>query len=833
MLTLSLLSAILSLSPGITHDGHGTPHAAHAPPAPSHGDARQGTAAEEEPLFLYDSADGQARAGMLASPEAYDPSIVLHEGVEWRAWLEFVPDAGDLLKVVRMKPDGSEETVTHSPADGSQRARPTLTTCPDGTLWLTFESRTANHGDWDVVARRLLEGDGGPRPLFLRTPRSNEVHHAAAGAADGSLWIAAQQSGTGPSEVVICRVADTDEVEATWRAGPDWETISASPRGDWQPDLSVAPGGDVWVVWDTCDGADFHVVARRFDGNEWDALTAVAASDAFEARARVAHDSRGRTWVAWEEGARGWGHPYRGNALLWNNSTDASGPLHRLRRVHLATLDERGRVRHLAKPLPMPSFDRARRMPNRREGGEGLGVFYERPELVIDDRDRPWVVYRHFFERQLGCTDAVKHHVEEGWRVDARCLDGPDWSPLYAFDVLQRDGTQRLSLAAAPDGLLAIWTTGRTDRRKDPLPRGVAVGRIVHESGRASPRLRAPVKVVMPEVRPRAAERPTAEVAGETFTLVFGDLHRHTDLSLCFPFFDGSLDDAYRYAMEVAQLDFLGITDHTRDIDRGAVQSQLWWRSIKNVTRHHAPGHFIPFFAFERSHRDTDHNVISLRDDMLANYPPPLPEFWATITDADTITIPHSTPNAKGTPFNGRIWDYQDDARRPLLEVYQGFRDTSSLAEAQVPLAKGYHIGLIASSDHLSTSASYACVWTDEVEREAVFRSLQARRTFGATAPMRLVFRAGAHWMGEIVSVEGPLEVTIEVDADAPLEEVELWIDGQVVERFTPDGRQVSLSATTVLPLPAPGQESYAFVRVVRADGQRAWSSPIWFHSTP
>ena len=99
----------------------------------------------------------------------------------------------------------------------------------------------------------------------------------------------------------------------------------------------------------------------------------MAASDAFEARARVAHDSRGRTWVAWEEGARGWGHPYRGNALLWNNSTDASGPLHRLRRVHLATLDERGRVRHLAKPLPMPSFDRARRMPNRREGGEGVG----------------------------------------------------------------------------------------------------------------------------------------------------------------------------------------------------------------------------------------------------------------------------------------------------------------------------------------------------------------------------------------------------------------------------------------------------------------------------
>lgn len=276
MLTLSLLSASLSLSPGITHDGHGTAHAAHAPPPASHGDARQDTAAEEQPLFLYDPADGQGRARMLASAEAYDPSIVLHDGVEWRAWLEFVPGAGDLLKVVRLKPDGSQETITHSPANGSQRARPTLTACGDGALWLTFESRSADHGDWDVVARRLLEGDGGPRPLLLRTPHSNEVQHSAAGAPDGSLWIAAQQTGTGPSEIVVCRVADTDEVELAWQAGPGWETISTSPRGDWQPDLSVAPGGDVWVVWDTCDGADFHVVARRFDGIEWGALTAVA-----------------------------------------------------------------------------------------------------------------------------------------------------------------------------------------------------------------------------------------------------------------------------------------------------------------------------------------------------------------------------------------------------------------------------------------------------------------------------------------------------------------------------------------------------------------------------
>ena len=48
-----------------------------------------------------------------------------------------------------------------------------------------------------------------------------------------------------------------------------------------------------------------------------------------------------------------------------------------------------------------------------------------------------------------------------------------------------------------------------------------------------------------------------------------------------------------------------------RDIDQGDVQSLLWWRATKEVTRHHAPGVFHPFYAYERSQDDTDHNVIS------------------------------------------------------------------------------------------------------------------------------------------------------------------------------------------------------------------------------
>ncbi len=272
------------------------------------------------------------------------------------------------------------------------------------------------------------------------------------------------------------------------------------------------------------------------------------------------------------------------------------------------------------------------------------------------------------------------------------------------------------------------------------------------------------------------------------------------------------------------QLDFLGITDHTRDIDQGDVQGLLWWRATKEVTRQHAPGVFNPFYSYERSHDDTDHNVISLRDDMLRNFPPPLPEFWAEIDDDRTITIPHTTHTVPDEPFNGTVWDYQDDQRRPLAEVYQGFRDVSALKELQVPLAKGYHLGMIASSDHLSTGASYAAAWTESLGREEVCDALRSRRTYGATDRIRLVFRSGEHWMGEIVATDDPLPLEIEVEGTGPLEGVELWVDGVKRETFEPPAGGKNLRVTTAIHAP----DRYAFVRVVQRDGNRAWSSPIW-----
>ncbi|MCA9300299.1 MAG: DUF3604 domain-containing protein, partial [Phycisphaerales bacterium] len=307
----------------------------------------------------------------------------------------------------------------------------------------------------------------------------------------------------------------------------------------------------------------------------------------------------------------------------------------------------------------------------------------------------------------------------------------------------------------------------------------------------------------------------------EGMGLYYGDLHRHTDLSLCFPFYDGSIEDAYRYAIDVAPLDFLAITDHSRDLDHGNVDSLLWHRCMKEVTRHRVDGRFMPYFSYERSQGATDHNVISLRQDMLRPHEPPLESFWEEL-DGDTFTIPHATIAPPHESFNPVTWTIHDDAKRPLMELYQGFRDETSMHIAKRAMSEGHHLGFIAASDHCSTSASYACVWAPERTHESIFRAMQSRRTFAATARVELAWRLGDHWMGaRMTTDETSLTFDCHYRGTAPIARVDLLMDGEVVETHaTNEGR---------FTMRHPGDGEHAFhVHVIQTDGNEAWGSPIW-----
>ncbi len=767
--------------------------------------------------FVYDKADQIIEAGMLKGNDNYDPSVVSVDGKVWLAWLEFTAGKGDTLWVGKRNGDAwavKEPVDLKIDVPAPKLAKPTLTVDAAGSLWLTVEALNADE-QWDVFLCQRRGAREYTVPQRISIGKANDIHHAVSPDPKEGLWVAWQSDRNGQFDIVARHVGT--KASATLEAPI---VISDTARNEWHPSISVGHGGKVYIAWDAYDGDVYNVWVRRLVEGTWEAPIAVASGSTFQGRPQVASNGDGQAWIVWEEGAERWGKPHRGMAHRNQKLSDTDGPLHRFRTLHVGLIGSDGVVHNLKTPLPTPSFAQAEKRDDARKNSVKIGVFYERALLLTDTHNRPWILYRHYYCPQTSYAHGMKSHVEAGWKIYARCMEADSWSQLYAFTIGQRDGLQRLSMASTPDGLVAAWATGRTDRRNDAQERGLALATLAHPVGNKP----APKLVRNTAATPKEALRATpprsATVGGKTYQLFYGDLHRHTDLSLCFPYFDGSLNDAYRYAMDVAELDFLGITDHTRDIHKGDVLSQLWWRCTKEVTRHRLTNKFYPFFSYERSHGATDHNVISLRDDMLRNYPLPLQKFWAEITDGNTFTMPHN-------PIIGKIWDYHDDALRPLIEVYQGYRDGHILNGANAGLKKGYHLGFIASSDHVSTSASYACVWSEKGGNEPLFRAMQARRTFGATSKIRLVFRSGDHWMGERMTAKVMPVCEIEIDGTAAINVIDFWQDGKLVKTVTPEKASSSYRGSWTPDGELTG-EHYVYIHVKQTDGNQAWSSPLW-----
>ncbi len=752
--------------------------------------------------FAYDKPDQTIEAKMMGGANEYEGDVASIGDAMWFTWLEFIPDKGDRLFVGTGGADKRTSSVAIGRFGSYSYARPTLTVDSRQQLWLSYEVEVG--GQWDVFAQRLKQGKPVGEPIRVSPAPGADIRHRVAADSQGGLWFVWQSDRGGQFDVVARRVDASQQGEV--------ETVSSNIHGDWHPDVAV-DGEILYVVWDRFDGTSYDVVMRVRTDQGWKRPVMIASGPAFQGRAEVVVDPRHRVWVAWEEGGENWGRPFRGISTL--ALTDDRGPLHRHRRIMLAMIGSDGRV-HPAVLLPMPSRTHAAARPLENSRLRYTGSFYERPRLTVDSSGRIWLAYRHFYCPWIG----IKHrsHVEAGWGLYARYLSQDGWSKLYRFSIGQGDGLQSLELVPYRGGIAAVWTTGRTHRTRNRRPRGIVATTIDLEAADEAPESPQGGAIITASSKtvPRRSRPEPAQVGGTEYRLFYGDLHRHTDLSLCRVPTDGTMDDAYRYAIDVAQLDFLGITDHSRDIAQGDALSLLWWRCRKNVTMYELAETFYPLFSYERSHSNTaDHNVISLKPDLLRPHTYPVPTFWKEL-DNDTITIPHQ-------PIRRDTWKYQDDRLRPLVEIFQGCRDNSIEEDVHRGLAKGYHLGFIASSDHQSTSASYACVWARGTGREAIFRSLQARRTFAATTNIRLVVTAGDQWMGEQIAGEKPPTIELKAEGTTPFRAVSLVVDGKVRETVSPNQRRVSLRRTVRMTV-----GHYVYFHLVQADGNEAWSSPIW-----
>ncbi|MBI2478740.1 MAG: hypothetical protein HYV60_08940 [Planctomycetia bacterium] len=130
-----------------------------------------------------------------------------------------------------------------------------------------------------------------------------------------------------------------------------------------------------------------------------------------------------------------------------------------------------------------------------------------------------------------------------------------------------------------------------------------------------------------------------------------------------------------------------------------------------------------------------------------------------------------------------------------------------------------------ANSDHISTHTSYGGVYVKEFTREGIIEGLNARRTIAATDKIFVEFTCNGHLLGTEIEVKGRPTLAWKIDGTADISQVTLVRNEENYQQWQPGAKTFEQSFEDESPV--TGENRY-YLRVEQADGNMAWSSPIW-----
>jgi len=699
----------------------------------------------------------------------------------------------------------------------------------------------ANDGrQWDLWA----SSDGTPdTPVKLTTNPQNDFWPRLARDKSGRLWLAWQTVGDDLHYEVMLSEFGPDGLSRP-------VNVSEHAGDDWEPALCASPDGRIVVAWDTYRNGSYDVYLRELSapaGGDLEPLgpaKPVAATADREAHATVAADAAGRVWLAWDVSMEDWGkHPKVGGTLHANRDTRVA-------------CYEGGKLKR-------PAADFMESLP------KPFGKFAEYPQVAVDGQDRLWLVWRMMNEVRVFWHSPKLSRGGQNyaiWHVFASQYDGQAWSEpiLLAQSAGRQD--MRVDVARDPAGeLLVVFGADARTRRIPYMPVDYDVrlaslagfGTAMQDVELAGAGHLGRVAPVNPD--PELLRLPRNwTIGGKTYCLAIGDTHRHTDISRCMNGYDGSLQDAYRYALNASGLDWLAISDHDQDIlkhrnDRNERprQDYDWWRSQKYCDLYTIPGRFLAMYGYEHGGsykaRGGHKNVIyAERGHPVYEVDAP-EELFAALADSGAVAIPHQLADG-GSRTDWEKWNRKYEA---VAEIFQTrgsyeYEDCPRIARIFTPghsiwdaLAADVRVGIIASSDHGQTHQARAGAYVEDASgaagdlstatgftRRGLLEALHARRTFGATTAVAVQTSIADHPLGREITVQDAPTIEARIVAPAAVRALAVVRDSKFIYTTEPKTPQAEFQFTD-LDL-KPGQSAYYYVRALIGENDVAWSSPIW-----
>ena len=807
---------------------------------------RLGEVARKRMLSFLDGGVSVERAApperITSGPAQNDFPDLISDGAGgfWTAWIAY-RSAGNAVMARRGKPGSwSEPVLLSAPRSDVYQTRLGRDGDPNGKfpgdlgVWVVWSQQV--EGNFDLYARRF-DGNQWARVERLTDAPGPDIHHVTAADSLGRLWLVWQGFRGGRSHILARRFN-----------GVQWspeERISISANDDWSPAIAADSQGGVYVGWDTYDKGNYDILMRRYDGEAWSDTMPIADSLRHEAYVSLTCDAEDRLWAVWNESDMQWG---KDTGLLVRRPATQLYQSRWMRAAAYAGGEWRRPAAALETSLPAD-----------------LRGFNDLPAIAIDPQGRPAVVFRHRLLRQREVPFTAAAH-RASWETYVTALAGEEWTHPLPIPVTGGRSDHLTRIARGGQGrLFAVWATDHRNYDDYLFQKAdVYFAAVPGLGGSANPaQLEPPRSLEALRIftrHPNEAENLARirnyriESEGKTYRIFRGDTHRHTEWSADGNN-DGSITDTYRYALNAAELDYLGLSEHHNN--GGPNIEYINWLLGQRVDVYTVPGRFVPIYGYERgAGYPNGHRNIFFATRGNPTFPDRPGEretssgrvgLFDYLKKYDGISIPHTSATNMGT-------DWRDDGGdlEPLVEIYQGDRvsaeyegapkaasayDETSHAGGFRPAgyvwnawAKGYKLGVQASSDHLSTHISYACAIAEEFTREGLLDAMRKRHSYGATDNIVLDYRLQAdgkeYIQGDIAAVSSRKpKLIVKVIGTAPIRRIDI-VRGQ--EFIHTVQNQDSEIAIDFVDNDAPAGDTYYYVRVLQANEQIAWSSPIW-----
>jgi hypothetical protein len=310
--------------------------------------------------------------------------------------------------------------------------------------------------------------------------------------------------------------------------------------------------------------------------------------------------------------------------------------------------------------------------------------------------------------------------------------------------------------------------------------------------------------------------------ASSQLNLYYGNLHSHTD-------YTGGLADpitAFNYARNVAQINFLAVTDHNEGLN-----DTEWDSTLLMANRANLPGGFVALTGYEWTSPGYNHvNVFNTQSRVSRFNITDWNVFVQEVIGFGTAFCQFNHPGmiASNNWDNFAYLNAETDSVFRLIEV-KSFSDDQYYIMA---LDNGWHVSATNNQDNHSAdwgnaSDSLTGIWAESLTPDDMINAMRSRRTFSTMDKnTSLWMDVNGNSMGSVITSSSTLNVNLKLsDSDGEIwNKIEIVGEtGIVLNTIT----NHSSSVDTIITL-TEQTSKYLFIRAMQNDNDYIWSAPVF-----